>query len=276
VVQKKGDNDIVIDPLVAEEYVNFRDVTSDMLEKNDIVVLKFKNLCLDYVQKVITAAGTSFKDTFAILILTASGEEQKKLLAMAQVWEAKEEFSATQIFFEKDISTEGNFELVENIQFSVLLGRVRNFGANIPVLLESLKDTLTSFLNKLCPQNGKVAVVIGPNTSIPFIDHGSGTAWSSFKYYGDQVAVKKLNQRLMKTNVTGVVVLDKGSDQTKEASLSHAETSQGRSEFVGDIAIENKEGDLSNEAEDIYDFNDSSVNDHSLKCIKKQSSTSKY
>ena len=44
------------DPVVTEEYASFRDVTRDMLEENDIVVIKFKNLGLDYAQYLIDSA----------------------------------------------------------------------------------------------------------------------------------------------------------------------------------------------------------------------------
>lgn len=282
VVQNKGEPDLVNDPVVTEEYASFRDVTRDMLEENDIVVIKFKNLGLDYAQYLIDSAGSSFKETFAILILSASGEEQKKVLGMAHLWEEKAEFSATQILFMKNISTEGNFGFVENVQFSVLLGKVRNFGANIPVLQEGLKDSLTSVLDRLCPNNGKVAVVIGPKTPIPFIDHESG-AWTRLKYYGDKVAVKKLNQRLMKVNVTAPdsdeAVLDDGtSENTVEEPQSLAQTSQGRNDVkdrVGDGCDGDEGGDMDEsgdegEGGDVYEFNEE------VKCLTKQSSTSKF
>ena len=136
-----------------------------------------------------------------------------------------------------------------------------------------MKDSLTSVLDRLCPDNGKVAVVIGPKTSIPFIDHESG-AWTRLKYYGDKVAVKTLNQRLMKANVTAPdsdeAVLDDGTgENTMEEPQSLAETSQGRSD-VKDKVGDGCDGGEGSDGGDVYEFTEK------VKCLTKQSSTSKF
>ena len=285
VVEKNDKSETL--PIVVTEYENIVDVKSEMLEKNDLVIIKLKNFHQEYVQYVIDTAGCSFKDTFAVLILSASGAEQLKVLSMTKAWEEKEGFSVTQIFFEKDAPAKGRFGFVENLDYSVLLGKVHNHGKDMPVLFENMEQTLSTVLDNLCPNNGKIAIVIGPNTDIPDIGQNDDRSWSSATYYGNQMTVKKFKEKLLKESVPVPHIdinatLVQGSPNVTE-NLEMSEESLNRECRVDQESVkEGKEAvvkDVQNvcdgEAENamsVYDFEENG----SHGSINRQSSTSKY
>ena len=257
-----------VEPIVIEEYESLLDVRADMLEKNDIVVLQIKEWNQDYVQYIIDTAGVSIKDTFAVLILSSDGKEQLKVLSMVKDWEGKERFSVTQLFFEKDTSAKGKFGFEENIQFSVLLGKVQIHGESVPVLLEDQTSSLSVLLSKLCPSEGKVAVVTGPRAAVPFIQHNADSSWSCVTYYGDTVAVKKLKERFLKEKVgeSGPLECDNPAEYLND------EKDNPSDEVEGGDAVSDRRNVDSIDPNSVYDFDDETSH-HSL---TKQSSTSKY
>ena len=269
-----------------EEYKDIRDVTSNLLESYDIVVLNFKKLYEDYVQYVIDAAATTLRDTFAVLILTASGADQKKVLSMTKVWEEKEGFSVTQVFFQKDTPSEGNFEFIENVDHSVLLGKVKNHGENIPVLLDNLEDSLTDLLSKLCPRIAKLAVILGPKSSILPIDHFSGQGWDRVKYYVDNALVKKVNRRFLtqkrRFSVQGALEEEATEDEESvnllvvSEKINDAETICEEEEDEDMPKVDSLDVENTNTADDsnssVYEFEKES----DVKSLTRNSSTSKY
>merc|ERR1719318_1525491 len=107
---------------------------------------------------------------YAVLILTASGAEQRKVLSMVREVEGREKFTVRQIFFEKEMTKCGELGVTENVHYAVLMGKVQVHGSNIPVLFKNLEDGLAVLTERLCPVSGKLCVVIGPNTAAPPID----------------------------------------------------------------------------------------------------------
>jgi len=248
VIEQKDENET--DTIMVEEYEHLSDIRSDLLEKNDLVIIKLKNFSEEYIQYVIDNAGFVKKEMYAVLILAASGAEQKKVLSMVKELEGKEKFTVTQIFFEKELSVLGELGFTENVQFAVLMGKVQVHGNNIPVFFKSLEDGLTALIEKLCPVSGKICVVIGPKTAAPPIDHGIKRSWSSLTYYGDSAGVMKMKQSFVKERAAVHNIEDK--------SIIEAEND-----------VENTDGDKSS---DVYDF----CNDPPHSSMARQSSTSKF
>ena len=245
VIEKK--DDIKTDTIMVEEYEHLSDIRSDVLEKNDFVIIKLKNFSEEYIQYVVDNTGFVKKEMYAVLILPASGAEQKKVLSMVKELEGKEKFTVMQIFFEKEMSVLGELGFTENVQFAVLMGKVQVHGNNIPVFFKNLEDGLAALIERLCPVSGKICVVIGPKTAVPPIDHSLQRSWSSLTYYGDSAGVRKIKQKFVKERVA--------VNNIEENSINEVENTTG----------EKTSGD-------VYNFSD----DAQHSSIARQSSTSKF
>ena len=234
VVEKKDES--VTDKILVEEYEHLSDIRSDVLEKNDLVIIKLKTFSEEYIQYVVDNTGYVRKDMYAILILTGSGAEQMKVLSMVKELEGREKFTVMQIFFEKEMSVLGELGFTENVQCAVLMGKVQVHGNNIPVLFKNLEDGLAALIERLCPVSGKVCVVIGPKTAAPPIDHSLKKSWSSLIYYGDSAGVIKLKQKFVKERVAVHSIEDEsiGEAENNDESNSGEKSSGGVYEFSDD------------------------------------------
>ena len=257
------------EPIKIEAFESILEVSSNVLENNNLVVLKVKDWNQDYMQYVIDSVETSVKESYAVLILPKDGAEQMRVLAMVKDWKDNEGFLVKQLFFEKDAAARGKYGFEENLQFSLLLGKVEIHGENIPVLMGDIKDDLSDLLSQLCPIGGQIAVVIGTGATIPFINHSTDAAWSNVTYYGDKVAVNRLKSRFLNEKVgefKGVDMEGSGSDGVGE-NVSGEEEKQDAKEYP----VVDKEQMCST---DPYVFDSMSVD--TVSPLTRHSSTSKY
>ena len=271
VVEKKGDEK---EPIKVEAYESILEVGGDMLETNNLVVLKMKNLNQDYLQYVIDSVGTSRKETFAVLILTRDGTEQIRVLAMLKDWQENEGFSVKQLFFEKDDSAKGKYGFDENLGFSVLCGKVQIHGQSIPVLMADVKNSLSGLLSQLCPLGGKIAVVTGPDTAVPFIHHGADSSWSNVTYYGDKIAVTKLKKRFQTEKVGEKVGFEQDGTVVvrDEVNVTDGQEEQMLTKDQDDQKVLEEQSDDGAEVDvSIYNFDADDSDSH----LTRQSSTSK-
>ena len=129
------------------------------LSEFDVVVLNVCDKNFEYIKSIIDIICCSLKESFSVILLL---ESQNSLAALYQCllpWKDKPDFKIYQCLFKKEKSVPSRDCVDENLNFSLLFGKVTIFKDHISSLNDALSKDLKKLVSQVSPPGGKVAYV---------------------------------------------------------------------------------------------------------------------
>ena len=209
------------DPIVIGTFQHFGDITSEELEKFDVIVLNACKKNKEYIKCWIDCICCSLKEFYSVFLVLESQEDLVEIYQCLNQWKDKPDFKIQQCIFRKEKSVLNSDHINENCTFSILFGKVTIFKDNISTLNDVINKDLKKLVSQVTPPGGKVAYVSKGDKRVVQIHQSNLVEEQSefqFKYFVTESELAKV-QDMFFINAKVPVLTDK----TRESKVTECE-----------------------------------------------------
>ena len=244
------------DPILIETFQHFGDITSQVLEKFDVVVLNACKKNKEYIKCWIDCICCSLKEFYSVFLVLESQEDLVEVYQCLHQWKDKPDFKIYQCMFKKEKSATNSDHINENATFSVLFGKVTIFKDKILTVNDVISKDLKKLVSQVTPPGGKVAYVSKGDKKVVQIHQSNLNEDHSeveYKYFVAESELAKVQDMFF--------IQNKIPDQTDKPSKSKVTECELEEE-----EHEDEEEDYDEDEEDVTDTE--SVDNQTECCFK--------
>ena len=157
------------DPVKLNICENILDITSEVMDQYDILVLRFDEFPESYIRYLIDHVGVSYslKETKSVFLVLNCESELLKVLNCLECWREKPNFHVSLCLFEKeDSQVNTNTKAKENVTFAVLFGKVTVFKGHMKTAHKDLETNLPKIIEQISPPFAKIAYISVGNIQV--------------------------------------------------------------------------------------------------------------
>ena len=209
------------DPILIETFQHFGDITSEELEKFDVIVLNACKKNKEYIKCWIDCICCSLKEFYSVFLVLESQEDLVEVYQCLNQWKDKPDFKIHQCMFRKEKSVLNSDHINENGTFSILFGKVTIFKDKISILNDVINKDLKKLVSQVTPPGGKVAYVSKGDKRVVQIHQSNLVEEQSevqFKYFVTESELAKVQDMFFIHAKVPVL-----TDKTRESKVSACE-----------------------------------------------------
>ena len=149
------------DPVKLSVCENVVEVTSEVVNKFNLLVFMVSNLPDGYIRSLIDHVGSSYSqhEARSVFLVLDTQSDLIEVLTCLETWRDKEGFSVQICFFEKEKNKSNDDRIKENVTYGVIFGKLNVFRGELKTSNKPIESELKRIVDQISPPHANIAFI---------------------------------------------------------------------------------------------------------------------
>ena len=210
------------DPVKLSVCENVVEVTSEVVNKFNLLVFMVSNLPDGYIRSLIDHVGSSYSqhEARSVFLVLDTQSDLIEVLTCLETWRDKEGFSVQICFFEKEKNKSNDDRIKENVTYGVIFGKLNVFRGELKTSNKPIESELKRIVDQISPPHANIAFISLGKMHVIQLHSATPDKNQQVTYF----ISKKVKDSLQERFLVGVLSKEDNPSNAKKAGVDDGDT----------------------------------------------------